>query len=167
MLTCLTARWDFWELLVPQILRGLSLMLCMVPINNLALGTLPPDKMKGASGLYNLTRNLGGAVGLAVINTILNKRLDLHLERLHEQVSWGHPVAEERLAMMQQNFSQAMHADGDMAALKKLAMIVRNQANVLSFADLFLVLTVLFVSAGFFTLLMRKPAAVPSGAGGH
>jgi hypothetical protein len=46
-------------------------MLCRVPINNLALGTLPPDKMKGASDLYNLTRNPGGAVGLAVINTVL------------------------------------------------------------------------------------------------
>ena len=50
-------------------------MICMVPINNIALGTLPPDRIKNASGLYNLTRNLGGAVGLAVINTLLNNRL--------------------------------------------------------------------------------------------
>lgn len=163
----ITPDWDFWELLVPQILRGSSLMLCMIPITNLSLGTLPPEQIKNASGLFNLTRNLGGAVGLAMINTLLNKRLDLHLARLHEQVAWGHQVAEERLAMMQQSFSQAMHSDGDMAALKKLAMIVRNQANVLSFADLFLALTVLFVTAGFFTLLMRKPAPVPAGAGGH
>ena len=52
----------------------------MVPINYLALGTLPPTKIKNASGLYNLMRNLGGAVGLAVINTLLDKRMDLHLE---------------------------------------------------------------------------------------
>ncbi|WP_375262284.1 MFS transporter [Palleronia sp.] len=82
MLTGLTAEWDFQELLVPQVLRGLSLMLCMVPINNLALGTLSPEKMKGASGLYNLMRNLGGAVGLAVINTILSDRSALHYARL-------------------------------------------------------------------------------------
>jgi DHA2 family multidrug resistance protein len=165
--TFITADWDFWELLVPQILRGSSLMLCMVPITNLSLGTLPPEQIKNASGLFNLTRNLGGAVGLAIINTILNKRLDLHLARLHEQVSWGNPIAEDRLAMMQQNFTAAMQADGDMAALKQLAMMVRTQANVLSFADLFLVLTVLFAAAGLCTLLMRKPAAVPAGAGGH
>ncbi|MBS0234570.1 MAG: DHA2 family efflux MFS transporter permease subunit [Proteobacteria bacterium] len=163
----ITPDWDFWELLVPQILRGASLMLCMVPITNLSLGTLPLEQMKNASGLFNLTRNLGGAVGLAMINTILNKRLDLHLARLHEQVAWGHQAAEERLAMMQQNFTNAMHSDGNMAALKKLAMMVRNQANVLSFADLFLVLTVLFVIAGLFTLLMKKPAPVPAGVGGH
>lgn len=47
-----TADWDFYELLIPQILRGCSLMLCMVPINNIALGTLPPDRMKNASGLF-------------------------------------------------------------------------------------------------------------------
>ena len=60
-----TVDWDFWELLWPQIFRGVGLMLSMVPINYLALGTLPPTKMKNASGLYNLMRNLGGAVGLA------------------------------------------------------------------------------------------------------
>jgi DHA2 family multidrug resistance protein len=164
--TAITSDWDFWELFIPQILRGSSLMLCMVPINNLSLGTLPPDQLKNASGLFNLTRNLGGAVGLAVINTLLNKRLDLHLARLHESVSWGRAVAEDQLANMQQSMSQ-MLPDGDLSALKQLAMLVRTQANVLSFADVFLFLTVLFASAGLFTMLMRKPAAIPAGAGGH
>ena len=162
----ITSDWDFWELLLPQILRGSSLMLCMVPINNLSLGTLPPEQLKNASGLFNLTRNLGGAVGLALINTLLNKRLDLHLARLHEQVAWGHPAAEDQLSSMQQTFSNAMQADGDMAALKKLAMMVRMQANVLSFADLFLALTVMFATAALFTVLMRKPREVPGAAGG-
>jgi hypothetical protein len=47
-------------------------MLCMVPITNAALGTLPPQRLKNASGLFNLTRNLGGAVALALINTAMN-----------------------------------------------------------------------------------------------
>jgi DHA2 family multidrug resistance protein len=59
MVTGLTADWDFYELLLPQILRGCSLMLCMVPINNLALGTLPPSLLKNASGLFNLTKQSG------------------------------------------------------------------------------------------------------------
>ena len=73
----------------PQVFRGVGLMLWMVPINNLALGTMPPQKIKNASGLFNLMRNLGGAVGLALINTLLDKRMDLHLERLRESVTWG------------------------------------------------------------------------------
>jgi DHA2 family multidrug resistance protein len=164
--TSITSDWDFWELFVPQILRGSSLMLCIVTINNVSLGTLPPAQLKNASGLFNLTRNLGGAVGLAMINTILNKRLDLHLERLHESVSWGRAVAEHQLTSMQQSMSQIM-PDGDLAALKQLAMLVRNQANVLSFADVFLVLTLLFATAGIFTLMMHKPSTLPAGAGGH
>ena len=94
----ITADWDFWELLVPQMFRGFSLMLCMVPINNLALGTMPPDRIKNASGLFNLMRNLGGAFGLALINTMLDKRMDLHLERLREAVVWGRSAADETLA---------------------------------------------------------------------
>lgn len=62
-------------------------MLSMVTINNLALGTLSPDRIKGGSGLLNLTRNLGGAVGLAIINTLLSHRSDLHYARLAEHVS--------------------------------------------------------------------------------
>ena len=53
-------------------------------------------KIKNASGLFNLMRNLGGAVGLAVINTMLDKRMDLHLERLRESVTWGRQVASTR-----------------------------------------------------------------------
>jgi DHA2 family multidrug resistance protein len=57
--------------------------------------------------------------------------------------------------------------DGDLSAIKQLARLVRTQANVLSFADIFVVLTVLFASAAIFTLMMHKPAPLPAGAGGH
>lgn len=62
IMTHVTTDWDFYELLIPQVLRGFGLMMCMVPINNIALGTLPPARIRNASGLFNLTRNLGGAV---------------------------------------------------------------------------------------------------------
>ncbi len=78
-MTWITRDYDFYELLLPQILRGIGMMLAMVPTNNIALGTLPPDRVKNASGLFNLMRNLGGAVGLAVINQVLNDRTDLHI----------------------------------------------------------------------------------------
>lgn len=160
----ITADWDFYELLAPQILRGCSLMLSMVPINNLALGTLPPEQLKNASGLYNLTRNLGGAVGLAVINTVLNDRTDLHLARLHESVAWGRSAAEETLAGLTQQLS-ARIPDGDLAALKQLSLLVRRQAGVLAFADVFLVLTGLFAGMALLALFMRKPEAALQGAG--
>ena len=88
-MTYVTKDWDFWELLWPQIFRGIGLMFAIVPVTNTALGTLPPDRVKNASGLFNLTRNLGGAIGLAAINTVLNDRMDLHLARLHESGQLG------------------------------------------------------------------------------
>lgn len=156
MLTGLTADWDFRELLVPQILRGLSLMLCMVPINNLALGTLDPDKMKGASGLYNLMRNLGGAVGLAVINTILSDRNALHYERLSEAITWSNDEALRQLDMIGQSLS-ARGLDGTTAALAQMAQRLRGQATVMSFIDIFLLISVLFSGLALAALLMRAP----------
>ncbi len=160
-----TVDWDFWELLWPQVFRGVGLMLSMVPINTLALGTLPPMKIKNASGLYNLMRNLGGAVGLALINTMLDKRMDLHLERLREQVTWGRGVVDERLSEMTQALA-ARGSDAELAATKQLALIVRRQAEVLALSDVFLALTAIFLGCVGLAALMRKPAAM-GGGGGH
>jgi DHA2 family multidrug resistance protein len=164
--TYLTKDWDFWELLVPQILRGVSLMTCMVPINNIALGTLPPQRLKNASGLYNLTRNLGGAVGLALINTVLNDRWDLHLARLHESVQWGRSTAVETLNAMTLRF-QDLGSDAGQAALRTLSNIVRREALVMSFADVFLILTVLFVAMALATPFIQRPQPGAAGGGGH
>ena len=147
-------------------LRGFSLMLCMVPINNLALGTMPPHKIKNASGLFNLMRNLGGAVGLALINTLLDKRMDLHLERLRESVIWGRTVADEQLAKMTAAFA-ARGSDAALAATRQMALIVRRQSEVLALADVFLGLTVVFLACVSFAALMRRPAAAGGGGGGH
>ena len=159
----ITPDWGFHELIWPQIFRGAGLMMCMVAINNVALGSLPQDMIKNASGLFNLTRNLGGAVGLAVINTVLNGRWDQHIARLHEQVSWGRPAAEQTLAGLAERFAGG--GDPDAMALKVVAGMARSQALVLSFADMFLLLTLLF--AGLLVLLpfIRRPGAVAGGSG--
>src|SRR5690348_12155477 len=103
-MTDLTKDWDFYELLWPQIFRGVGMMLIIVPITNVAIGTLPPERIKNASGLFNLMRNLGGAVGLAVLNTLLDDRIDLHIARLHEAVGWGRGAAVEMLDSMTARF---------------------------------------------------------------
>ncbi len=89
----LTTDTAFWELFGPQALRGASMMFIMLPVNQIALGRLPPDAVKNASGLYNLMRNLGGAVGLALINTVATSRLAAHTLHLQESVTWARPGA--------------------------------------------------------------------------
>jgi DHA2 family multidrug resistance protein len=165
-LTYITKDWDFWELFWPQVFRGMGLMLSIVPINNIALGTLPPERLKNAAGLYNLMRNLGGAVGLALLTTILNDRTDLHLARLHESVTWSRQPALETLNSFVQRFS-SYGGDAQAMALKQLNKIVHQQGVVMAFADVFLVLTFLFVGLAVLALVMKRPAAAGAAGGGH
>ena len=157
-MTWITRDYDFYELMVPQILRGIGMMFAMVPTNNIALGTLGPDRVKNASGLFNLTRNLGGAVGLAVINQVLNERTDLHIIRLQERVTWGNATAVETLNM----FTQRLQGMGDaaMMAMKQLSQIVHRQAVVMGYGDAFFMLTVFYGGLCLLVVLLKKPASV-------
>jgi DHA2 family multidrug resistance protein len=165
-MTYVTKDWDFAQLLWPQIFRGVGLMLAMIPITNLALGTLPPERLKNASGLFNLSRNLGGAVGLAALNTVLNHRIDLHLARLHEAVTWGRQPAQEMMTNLTARFHD-FGSDAQTMAIKQLMGLARQQGIVMAFADVFLMLAVLFVAFGALSLVMRRPAAAPGVAAGH
>ncbi len=162
------STWAFWELLIPQILRGVSLMMCMVTVTNVSLGTLPPMVLRGASGLFNLTRNLGGAVGLALINTTMNQRFDLHLQRLHESVNWGNSQASHTLENMTHAFNK-LGSNANAGALKQISLLVRRQAFTLAIADIFLLLTIVFAGILLLLPLLQKPKLVPSanGGGGH
>lgn len=164
MMTWITRDYDFYELLVPQILRGIGMMCAMIPTNNISLGTLPPDRVKNASGLFNLTRNLGGAVGLAIINEVLNDRTDLHISRLQDRVNWGNATATETLNMLTQRL-QGM-GDASLMALKELSMIVHRQAVVMGYGDAFFLLTLFYFGLSLFVVLLKKPGG-PTAAPAH
>src|SRR5882724_9638677 len=166
-MTWITKDYDFYELLLPQILRGIGMMCAMVPTNTIALGTLPPERVKNASALFNLMRNLGGAVGLAVINQLLNERTDLHIARLQERVTWGNATATETL----NTFTQRLQGMGDaaMMAMKQLSQIVHRQAAVMGYGDAFFLLTIFYLALSLLVLLLNKPspAALGDGDQGH
>ncbi|MBP1853276.1 DHA2 family multidrug resistance protein [Rhizobium halophytocola] len=67
-------RSDYDAMFWPQVVRGVAIMFCLLPPTRLALGTLPPARVPDASGLFNLMRNLGGAIGIALIDTIIYTR---------------------------------------------------------------------------------------------
>jgi MFS transporter, DHA2 family, multidrug resistance protein len=159
-----TSDWDFWELLWPQIFRGVGLMFAIIPVTNTALGTLPAERVKNASGLFNLMRNLGGAIGLAAINTWFNDRMDLHLQRLHEAVNAASIPAQEALANLA---SRYQGSDAKSQALQQLFNMVRLQAAVLSYADVFLLLTALFFIVAAFGIFMKRPQAPAEASAGH
>ena len=111
---------------MPQLLRGFGMMFAIVPITNISLGTLAPERLKNASGLFNLTRNLGGAVGLAGLNTVLDRRIDLHLARLHDSITWARRPVLEALT----GFAARMPgSDAQNMALKQLFLFARSRAR--------------------------------------
>jgi MFS transporter, DHA2 family, multidrug resistance protein len=162
-LTGLTRDWDYWELFWPQVLRGCGLMLAMIPINNIALGTLSPQRLKNASGLFNLMRNLGGAVGLAAIATALNDRTDLHVARLHDNVTWSHGPAVEMLDALVSRFQG--QGDAQAMALKQLLGLVHRQGLVMAYADVFLILAIMFAALAVLVFFVKRPPALA--AAGH
>ncbi|WP_019221835.1 DHA2 family efflux MFS transporter permease subunit [Bartonella senegalensis] len=162
----ITDKWDFWELFWPQVFRGASIMLCMVPVNNIALGTLPPERMQNASGLFNLTRNLGGAVGLAIISTLMTKRTDLHYGRIAETLQQGNRQATEILSSLTAYFKTATF-DSHTLALFQLFNMARIQAMIMAFSDIFFIITIIFSVLTFMTVFLKKIPPLTDTPSGH
>ncbi|HEY7687570.1 MAG TPA: DHA2 family efflux MFS transporter permease subunit [Dongiaceae bacterium] len=160
-----TAEWGFWEYFAPQAVRGFSLMFCFLPINTLALGTLPPEELKNASGLYNLMRNLGGAIGLAAINTVMIQQTDVHRLRLSEHLTSANPGVMDFLASLAQRYASLGVGDPQAAALATLTGLADREALVMTFNDTLLLMAGLFIAALALMPLIRKPRAAAAGAG--
>ena len=141
----LTNQAGFWELAMPQVVRGVALMFCYLPANLISLSTLRPDMLKNAAGLYNLTRDLGGAIGLATIGTIMNNRLHFHWNRLIENINPARPAVQHFLEMQTNRFDPHFAGGGAPAAVKLLGKLVYREAQVLAFNDVILLMGVLFV----------------------
>lgn len=165
----ITHDWGGTELLVPQILRGFPQVFVVAPAVNLGLGSLPPARLKYASGLFNMMRNLGGAIGIAACATILNDRTNLHFLRLAEHLNSTNVAMRELLSNVSARFAattgDTIH--GQDAALKELWNLTYREAQVQTFADTFLVVGMCLAIATFLVPLLGKvaPATQPTSNG--
>jgi len=157
----ITHDWSAAELLLPQAFRGIGQQFAVPPIVTLTLGSLPPERLKLASGLFNLMRNLGGAIGIAVCATILNDRTNLHFFRLAEHLTASNDATVALLQTVSANAASwsGDAALGDSGALKQLWQLTLREALTLTFSDIFLVIMVCFVITTAMVPLMRKVAA--------
>lgn len=142
----ITSEWGFWELFVPQALRGFAILLCIVPSVGMALNGVPPDELRYASGLFNLMRNLGGAIGIATVTTWLQDFGRIQGARFGEALSSANtailgPLAER----ISQTTSDAAHAQAMLAA--EMVQFVTRQALTIAFQDVFFLMAALFVLA--------------------
>jgi MFS transporter, DHA2 family, multidrug resistance protein len=166
----ITSDWGWRELLLPQALRGFGQQFAVAPIVTLALGSLPPQRLRLASGLFNLMRNLGGAIGIAVCGTILNDRANLHFLHLAEHLNASNSSAQALLSRVAA--ADAARQNGDMvhgtaSALHQLWVLTFREAQTQAFADAFLAIMVCLVAATVLIPLMKKvlpPSAPPADA---
>src|SRR5438128_1908259 len=156
----LTNQAGFTELLVPQVLRGMALMMCYIPANLIALSSVPQDKLKNSAGLYNLTRDLGGAIALATIGTVMNDRLHFHWNRLIEDINPARPSVQHFLDMQSGRLEALVPGDTGRAAVRLLANLVQREALVMTYNDAFMLIGGLFVAALFMMPLVKNPRTV-------
>ncbi len=157
----LTNQASFNELLVPQIVRGCALMFCFLPANLISLGSLSPDLLRSSAGLYNLMRNLGGAIGLAALGTVMNDRLHFHWNRLIESVNPARPAVQHYLDMEAGRFDPHYTDGGTAAAVKLLGRIVEREALVLTFNDVMLLIGGIFFIGLLMIPILQRPRASP------
>ena len=152
----MTFETDVAGLFWPQILRGSALLFCLLPTTTLALERQPPELVASASGLFNLQRNLGGAIGIALIDTILQQRVPVHVAWLVERLQAGDPNAARIVGLPLKDFHNVPLGPISEETKATVGPLVEQAALVLSFNEAWLVIGGLFVLSLLALPLLRR-----------
>jgi DHA2 family multidrug resistance protein len=149
----------YWDIFWPQFLQGSGMALLFVPLTTVAMNAIPPQRMGNATSLFNLMRNIGGSVGIAVTGTYLARHRQAVGSALGEHVTAYDPVSQSVLEQMKAGF-MAAGADAVTAterAYVALQGMVSRQAAMVSFVTIFRLLGLLFLVLTPLVLIMRRP----------
>src|ERR1700682_2582529 len=155
----------FW----PNIVRALGQALVMAPLSAVATAGIEAENAGSASGLFNMMRNLGGAVGIALLQTLLTKREQYHSNMLMPSVSLLEQATRTRIEALTQYFVShgvTDRAEASHRAVIAIGHIVQKQAFILAFSDTFYLLGAALIIALMVAPLLRKPNHLESG-GAH
>jgi DHA2 family multidrug resistance protein len=164
MMSNLTLTMDYWTLTFPRVIQGFALGFIFVPLSTLTLATIRRDKLVNATSAYNVLRNLGGSVGIALATTFLAQRSQFHQQNLVSHVTIWAPETQARLARWTTHFL-SQGSDAFTAQRQALAMLYQDavgQAQVLAYADDFWLLAILFSIVPLFLPLMRRVRVDPA-----
>jgi len=159
----------YWDIFWPQFIQGLALSLLFVPMTTIAMDPIPRERMGNATSLFNLTRNLGGSVGIAVTNTLLSRHEQANAVLLGSNVTSLNPAARSAFESARAGFlaAGADPATATQRAYAALQGLVHQQAAMVSFVGLFRGLGIVFLLILPLVLLMRRPRAGTSAAAAH
>lgn len=153
----LTLQSDFDELFWAQVIRGAGLMICLITMSQLALSRLPLHQIKSASGVYNLTRNMGGAIGLAIVNTLLDRQTALHVNAYNARITPDNPAA---MQWLEQTAAQIGGENGMTLATARLSRQIHLQGLTSAFNDILLGLSILLVLVCCLIVFVPKPPII-------
>ena len=157
-MSTLTLGVDYWALAWPRFVQGMGVGFIFVPLNTVALATIPRERMGNATALLNVVRNLGGGIGVALVAAMLSRRSQGHYSTLVSHVTVWDPETSRRLAAWTAHFAR-QGADTHTAGRRAIAAVaheVSQQAQVLAFADDFWFLFLLFCSTLLLLPLLRR-----------
>ncbi len=167
-LSGLNLQAGFWDIFWAQVLQGVALAFLFIPLMSLAMSHINPQKMGNATSIFNLMRNIGGSIGIAIMTTFLSRRTQLHQDHLVANVTAGSPQTLRLLEGMRANF-YAHGADSVTASRKAVAAIyglVQQHAAMLAFVEAFWLMGVVFLlMIPFLPILQyskKKPAPKPA-----
>ncbi|NQE62225.1 DHA2 family efflux MFS transporter permease subunit [Caulobacter sp. RHG1] len=162
-----TKDWGFWEFAGVQACRGVGVMIAMIATQQVTMSTLPPHMVKNASGLVNLSRNTGGAIGLALLATSITQQTALYYDDMTSKLTAGGNAA-SMLTALTQRMAQLGVADPGGAARKAIGGMLQQQATVMAFGDAFTLLAIgSFVAAGVSLLAAPVKNAPPPPSDAH
>jgi DHA2 family multidrug resistance protein len=157
------------QLLLPNVVRAIGQALVMTPLSAVATAGIEAANAGSASALFNMTRNLGGAIGIAGLQTFLTKREQFHSNVLGQSVSIFDEATRHRLDQLTHYFLGHGVSDPSIAwhkAVVAIANRVHQQAYTMAFADTFYLLGVALVAALLSALLLKKAGSTSAG-GAH
>jgi DHA2 family multidrug resistance protein len=157
---------QFW---IPNVVRAIGQALVITPVSAITTGGIAPSEAGSASGLANMLRNLGGAVGTAALSTLLTKREQYHSNIIGQAVNLSRDEVRARINELTSYFLTHGISDPALARHKAIVAIggtVRHQALIFAFSDAFAVIGVVLAIAAITVLLARKVNASANG-GGH
>jgi DHA2 family multidrug resistance protein len=142
-----TTDTGFDGMLVPQILRGAAIMFCLLPPTRMALGQLAPDQIADGSGMFNLMRNLGGAIGLALIDTVIFSRSSTHAREIVIQLSSGNSDVAAAIGIPRAVFAAMGGHPLDGPTQRMASAMIERAAMVRSINDAWALIAVLTAAA--------------------
>jgi len=152
----MTFATDFWGLFWQQLARGGAIMLCLLPSTALALSGFDAADVPNASGLFNLMRNLGGAIGLALIDTVLEQRTPAHIASIVARLQAGDPSAARLVGLPTERFTGVPIGEVDEATRALVAPLVERAGLVAAFNDAWLLIGGLVILS-MLVFLVRAP----------